>query len=859
MYKCNALHVAVAAALGFTALPLVGHAQTSQPQKVEKVEVTGTNIKRTDTETASPIQVISREDIERSGAATIGELLRNIPANNAASLTEVGAVASFGGGASSISLRGLGGRATLVLINGRRVAPYGFGAFDESVVDLNSIPREAVERVEILKDGASAIYGSDAIAGVVNVILRKDYKGAEVTGSYGISERSDAKRFSVRGTAGMGDLARDKFNAFVSAEHFQQDPLFLAERRNSDFRDIGYLNRRSTFSSPGNFYTVNPNTGGTFLARNGTCQGPINLPAGQCLIDTNDFTMTIPKYERDSVYARGTFEFSPSLSLFSEIGLNRAKFRYQLDPQFYTNDDAGFGIEFAANDPRNPTGQDAILRYRAGDIGPRAFTIKSDFTRALVGAKGALGAWDWEVAGLYTESKTSQQNTGNILTAEFEAALRNGFVPGIRSANPDSVYARISPTLTNTGLSEAKGVDVKLSGEIGRLPGGAIGLALGAEYRKESFNEVPDIRYQNGEVFGNIANTTRGSRNVSAVFGEVNLPILKNLEAQAAVRADKYSGISASVTPKLGVKYVPVKELALRGTFAKGFAAPTFQATNDIVNAYFTTVLDPVYCITGDEAECAWPVSGTSGGNKALKPEKSDTFTLGAVFEPNQSVSLALDYYSIDRKNEVSQLSAAYLIDNPQLYPGFVVRGANGRIDSINTPFVNIARTKTTGLDFDLKAKVSSSAGTLRLGLFANYVISWDSQSVPNIEIENFNGTYNQPRWRLNASAEWEQGPWVARLSHNHVGGFDYNTGPGQTCPRAQFVGGCEVKAWGTNDLYIGYSGFKKTTLSLLVANIEDRGPAADFRQFDSSFRRYNAFYHSILGRMYYANLSYKF
>jgi iron complex outermembrane recepter protein len=839
----------------------VAQTSTAQPtpQKVERVEVTGTNIKRTDTETASPVQVVSREDIQRSGAPTIGELLRNIPANNAGSLTEVGAVAAFGAGASSVSLRGLGGRATLVLINGRRVAPYGFGGFSESVVDLNSIPAEAIERVEILKDGASAIYGSDAIAGVVNLILRRDYKGAEVSARYGISEQSDAKRYTVRGTVGFGDIASDKFNVFLSGEHYKQDPLLHSERRSSDFRDVGYVNRRSTYSYPGNFYTVNPTTGGTFLARNGTCIGYINLPAGQCLIDTNDYTYAFPQVERNGVFGRATYELSPSLSLFAELGASRTEFTYQLDPQFYTNDEGDWGIRFEANDPRNPTGQPVSLRYRAGDVGPRKFNIKSDFTRAVAGLKGNFGAWDWEIAGAFTESKTRQQNFGNIITAEMERALANGFVPGNRSANGEAVYSRISPTLTNTGLSDAKGIDAKVSREIGSLPGGPIGLAIGGEYRKESFNQAPDLAYQTGAVFGSTSNVTRGERDITAVFAEVSLPVLKNLEAQLAIRTDKYSGIKRSTTPKVGVKYVPVKELALRATYAQGFAAPTFQATTDTVNNYFTQVLDPKYCINGDEAECSWPIAGTSGGNKSLKPETSDTFTLGLVFEPTPAFSATLDYYSIDRKDEVSQLDITYLLENPQLYPGFVVRGQNDRIVSVNTPYVNIARTKTTGLDLELRGKVASDVGTFRLGTSANYVITWETEAIPGSGLENYNGTWNQPRWRATAYAEWERGPWVARLSHSHVGGFAYIGTPQQTCPRAQFVGGCEVAAWGTNDVFVAYKGFKNLELNALIANIEDRGPPADFRSRDSSFSRYNRFFHNNLGRMYYVGLGYKF
>src|SRR3954466_7831501 len=224
---------AVACAFGAgvaLASPLPALAQ--QAQKVEKIEVTGSNIKRIDTETAAPVQIITREEIERTGKTTITELLRSLPANLTGGLNDLTGSNSFSSGASSISLRGLGSTATLVLLNGRRIAPYGLADpnFGQSgIVNLDQFPLDVVDRVEILKDGASAIYGSEAVAGVVNIILRKDYKGAQVGGYYSGNRDNEYQTYRANGTIGFGDLARDRYNVFANLEHFHRDSTTIAD------------------------------------------------------------------------------------------------------------------------------------------------------------------------------------------------------------------------------------------------------------------------------------------------------------------------------------------------------------------------------------------------------------------------------------------------------------------------------------------------------------------------------------------------------------------------------------------------------------------------------------------------------
>src|SRR5688572_9826404 len=250
----RALIQALGTGVAISVVASAAHAQ--QAQRVEKIEVTGTNIKRVDTETASPVTIITREEIQRSGATTVSEVIRQLPANNAGSFSE-NSLNSFAAGAAAVSLRGLGAQATLILLNGRRLTPYPFAnGAQVTFVDLNTIPLEVVDRIEVLKDGASAIYGSDAMAGVINVILRKDFKGIEVGANWGITSEHDAESWRATGTLGFADLAKDRWNFFANFEHREQDPLQANARAwtsTGNLLTFGNQTRRSQNGFPGNF------------------------------------------------------------------------------------------------------------------------------------------------------------------------------------------------------------------------------------------------------------------------------------------------------------------------------------------------------------------------------------------------------------------------------------------------------------------------------------------------------------------------------------------------------------------------------------------------------------------------------
>lgn len=869
MIKKKQLAVAIAATFVATG---VAYAQ-QQPQKVEKVEVTGSNIKRVDTETAAPIQVISREDIARSGATTIAEVLRNIPASNAGSVSEA-AVASFTPGANAPSLRGLGGAATLVLINGRRVAPHGFAVGGQTTfVDVNSIPPAAVERIEVLLDGASAIYGSEAMAGVINIIMRKDYTGVIAAGSYGRSSRSDGESTNLSLVFGKGSLASDRYNVFGALSYGEGGAVSAANRpttRTSDYRGLGSIDRRSTYSNPGNAY----NAANTAFV--GVLPGCATIGtaadgglAGRCLYDFAQYTDLIPETKKASGYLRGTFALNADVELFGELSATQSKFLQ--NSASYNVTTLGYnGIILPASHPQNTFGRDVAIRYRLSDV-PQTISATSDTLRGVAGAKATFGAWDFESALLYSSSDTDVTYRGfprdSVLADEVLVSgtsnVRNSVTLGNLSAD---LRGRLYPSLVNNGKTSVTGIDFKASRELMSLPGGYLGFAFGADYRRESFKTKPDALVEAGEISTLGTSSADGSRNVSAAFVEFSLPVVKNVEAQLAGRIDNYSDFGSKFTPKFAVKWRAAPFAILRATYSEGFRAPSLTETSSSpVTGFFNGVRDPQNCPVPDanNVNCSLQVRATLGANPNLKPETSRSYVFGVVLEPSKDVSVAVDYYDIKRQNEISSLDTEYLLANERLYPGYVIRDSAGLITGLRLPYENLGSTNVRGLDVDLRGSASlGEMGKLSTQFLYNYMPTYLVKPVANAEELNYAGTYLQPKERFRIATTWTRGPWEANVIWNRTGSYLRAFTPSDlTCAltAAQIAGGqCGVKAWSTTDLVVRYTGFRNLVATLAVMNIEDRQPPLDQRR-ETRFTWYQPNFHSAMGRFYRVGLSYEF
>jgi iron complex outermembrane recepter protein len=858
------------ACLGFGAGNALAQAQQADPpppprpaSKLERVEVTGSNIKRTDVETAAPVQVLTREDLARTGANTVGDVITRLTdAQGGLSGVEF---SGFTPGAATISLRGLGGGATLVLINGRRIAPYGITGFQETITSVNSLPLSAIDRIDILKDGASAIYGSEAIAGVVNIILRKDYNGLEASANTTFNQDGGYKAYRAGITGGFGDITADRYTAFFTYEHFVQESMIISENKFFPSRNLvsltGQANQdfRSSYAYPGNTFT-----GGVIRALPGCAPANQRVVGGvtRCVLDTFDYNTLAPRVVRDSLFTRGVFDISANLSLFAEVGFSKSQNDFQFDPQFYFNN-AGSSLTV----PGGPYGSatPVNLLYRAGDLGPRQYLVDVTESRALVGLKGSLGNWEFDTAIGQLGSKVDVGQTGSILISQMEPALAAGeYIPG--QANSQAVIDRISPTLYRRGKSTTSFLDFKVSTELAQLPAGPLGFAAGAETRREKQKDNFAEEFVTGDVFGfGALDPLDTSRRASSVFAEFNVPIVKTLETQLAARYDKYSVGGNSTTPKVGVKWNALPTLLLRGTYAKGFRVANPRETATAVSVgFFNGVQDPVRCpvIDPTNPDCSLSIQANVSGNPALEPETSTSQTIGFVFEPIKDVSLAVDSWVIKRKEEITNLDINFLLGNQGTYAGLIRRDATGSITDVDLPYVNLAGTSVRGVDFDLKAKQNAGEfGKLDFGFAGSYYQYFRIQPAPGAENEDYNGTYSQPRFRSQAYGAWESGPWTAQLSWYRVGRYRNQPTPTSPCSApATLSRYCDIPQWDTFSLFARYKGFKNLELSFVMDNIFDTAPPFDYRAaVNSQTRAWSPIYHNAFGRTFTVRGNYKF
>lgn len=862
------LAAAVAAAFAATAA-------AQQAQKVEKIEVTGSNIKRVDAEGPAPVQVITREDIERNGASTLAEVIRNLPANSTGSYDET-FTGSFARGSAGISLRGLGQKSTLTLINGRRMAVYSFAQnLQDNFVDLNSIPLAAIERIEILKDGASAIYGSDAIAGVVNVILRKDYAGAEAGLSGGTTTHWDGQEVHLTGAVGSGKPGRDRYNVMLAADYFNREHVWARDRRltsDGDYRGIpgGEQLPNSTLSNPG-----------TFLRRPGTtpfgtfARQPFpNCPPervilfngnNNCTENVNAYHSGVPETKRAGLFGRGTLELSPALTAFAELAFNTSETFTQNPPFTVPSSQIGPGLArqiqaiLPVGHNSNPFSVPIELRYRFSDVGPRQIENTTDAIRVVGGLSGTWRDWSWEAAAGWTRSESEQKDRNNIRISGLLAAIADNSYNFINnSANSPAVYDRIRVNYSRRGDSRLSFVDAKVSGELAQWRSGPLGMAAGVEFRREDYDDRSDPVLVQGDVLGRGSTQARGSRDITSAYAELSVPVLRNLEMQLAARTDRYSDYGSSSTPKLGLRWNVDPSLLLRATFAKGFRAPSIPESGESSAFFFQTLQDTTRCAIN--AVYCGPVSvpGSFSANADLRPEKSDSFTAGFVWEPVRAASIGVDYYFVKQKDLVSSRDFQFILDNESLYSRYVTRGpqtaediargAAGPLVLVAVPFENLSSVETRGIDVDARVRLAAAGSTWTLGFTGSYIMSYKQPLAPEEPLTEFAGTYELPRFRGVGSLAWSAGPWSASAAVNYVHKFKQSSS-------ASAAADPEIKPWTTVDLQAAYTGLPNTRLVLGVKNAFDREPPVAIAET----LLYVFQQHSLRGRFVYAGVNYRF
>lgn len=831
MFKRTTISLGALAAIGMLA------SAPAMAQGAQRVEITGSNIKRIGTEGPLPVEVITRADIERKGIASTNDLIRSLSYMSSYN-DELISNSPNATGSATAGFRGLSGDQTVVLLNGRRLANYGF---DGAFVNLNTIPLGAIQRVEVLKDGAAAIYGADAIGGVINFITRKDYKGVELSGSYGISSRGDSDETSLTGTVGFGQLESDRFNVLANLNYFKRDPLMNLDRertRTADYRRFGGSNQLSTFAPTGNFVNPLTNLQSPFTP----CPDPSLLVtpspltpgtagSSSCVFDFTPYRSTLYSTERLGGLLAGRLKLNDNAQLFAELMFARSE-------SFASAAGAPGSFNLPVGHPANSFATAISVRGRPLQAGPRTTDNTSNASRLLAGIEGSIGKFDYNVAVGQAKNKSINDDGGYFLSDKMFAAIANRTFNPFSLTNPQSVIDAIKSSDRRVGETTNTFIDAKASTELFAMAGGNAAIAVGVTFGKEEISDVPGPNSQIGNIFGSIQQSVVvADRKLSAAYAELSLPLTSSIEAQLAVRHDHYKGSASSTTPKVAVRFQPMKEVLLRASYSEGFKMPSLRDLFGGLNASADSVQDFPGCAASNVTATNCPrlqYDRFSGGNSELKPEKAKGMNFGIQLEPTRDTRLGLDYFVINKTDEIGLVLTQFVIDNVPYVrgatttlggnPAFsVTRNAGGTITAVNTSLGNLGERKIRGFDLSAEQRFGLPFGRATLEATGTYYTKYDYADQPATPLYNRLGLLNLPRWRAQLRAGLQAGSWDANLFFNtRAAMYDkqQSTAATPVTSTTKIVGNFD-----TVDLSVVYTGFKNLRLSGSVRNVFDREP----------------------------------
>ncbi|WP_225421073.1 TonB-dependent receptor domain-containing protein [Sphingomonas parva] len=952
--------------------PVAPLANSAEPSEEEAIVVTGTLFRSTTGATPSPVTVVTAETLEQRGINTTQEAIQRLASNNGPALTNsFTANGAFAAGASAVSLRGLSTNSTLVLFDGMRAAYYPLADdATRNFVDLNTIPDDIVDRIEVLRDGASSTYGADAIAGVVNVITKKQITGISGRAEAGISQRGDAANHRLSLTAGWGDLDDQGFNAYLSGFYYDQDQLFNRDRPypyNSQNQTGICLGSVCGPNIGPNGGSINPSDGGysgfstttdaslfatTFFV---APAGPANAaetgryqflnPAAGCIAGETPYTLTAAEFAADarapqtvcqgdlvSQYGvispniqrwgasfRATGRLGDDMEAFFQANFLQSKVDYDglpasirrngptgiNFPRFSTAAFAGganapgsFILALpvyvcplvnnlpdpncnAANpnaqlNPNNPfaaSGQVARILGRIPNLLEYNET-KSRTYRAAAGITGGLwNDWSFSVDGVAMRTDLRRTSNGYIQIQNLLNVIADGrynFVNPL--ANTQATLDYISPDNITDSNSQLYSAQATIGGPVLALPGGDLKVGAGVSIRYESVDAPsansdlngPTQRYFVLNAFG-----TSGSRTVRSAYAEIDAPILDQLEINASGRFDDYSSGQSAFSPKVGAKFTPFRQLALRGTWSRGFRIPSFAEANAIPTTGFVTATQSLYndaflaqygCSLATFNSCPAYVRSASYGQTTLaspdlEPEKSRSFTAGLIAEPIRNVSFSVDYFNIKKTGAITTPSnspallayysgqpipAGYNVIPDSASPDFP--GALPRVAFVQSQLINANTIRSEGLDFAASARFDLGGGIrFTTSAEASYIINL-STTFPDGTTESYEGTLGNfnltagsgtPKWHgsWQNTLEWDK--WTLSATADYFGGYnlsaaDQGTEPGDCgLLSAQFVR-CDVPRYITVDVATSWEVNDNLRFYLNVLNVLDDLPPID-------------------------------
>ncbi|MGK5018255.1 TonB-dependent receptor [Janthinobacterium sp. HLS12-2] len=855
MFKPLAISLAIAAA--FPAFPTLAHAGDD----MLRVNVTGSNIRVSEKEGASAVQVITAKELKASGKTSVSDVLRAISANSGNSYNEQ-YTGSFSAGTSGLSLRGIGQKNTLILVNGKRVASYATAQnLQETFVDLNSLPMAAVQRIEVLKDGASSVYGSDAVAGVVNIILYKEFTGTDITAQWGGStEGTGQHEKSAALQTGFGKLEEDGYSLVFSIDAQQRDKLQQSDvewMRDADFRN----------QQRGSLGWAITNYAGTDPTRTlGGVRGPLQLvnygditpgKTGQVLAyNPSPYKTLIPGIQRVHTAARATVKLNADTEAYVDLLHSYSRADQTFSAPLTVNNATRvwnnatqaldtIPVVLPVGHPNNPGTAPLPFTATLFDLGPRLKQDKVTFYRALAGVKGTLAGWDWDAAVGHSSSKLEETVQNFVNRYEFQKVLADGSYNFFdQSQNSEAVRNRLRLSTLRPAESTLDTLDFSAAKDIWDLPAGPLGFAAGAQWRREKMDSQTSTAVLSGTELRPAINIINGTRSVSALFAEFNVPVVKDLSVNLAGRADHYSDFGNAFSPKASARYQAAPWLLVRGTVSRGFRAPSLPEITQSTAVSYVSVLDPRDPITPTQTR---GVTAITIANTALRPERSNNLNLGVVVSPTSSSSIGLDYYRIKQEGVIGTESATTTIANEATAPQKVTRDADGRITTLYRQYRNQGQREVSGIDIDLRQRfVDKGWGKLTLAGQLSRVLRFAEPLSDGALLTDGAGTNyfgSIPKWRGVSSATWEQGKWSSTLTWNYVGSYAQNTHLDES-----------VAAFSTFDVTSSWQVTPKANVTFIVQNLANKRAPWDYASTGFDFTQADP-----RGRVAALKLNYKF
>ena len=767
--------------------------EEDQSAPTESIVVTGSRIRRADIVGVGPATVVTAESIENTGIVNIETVLQRLPANAGFAGNQTNAYwANNGYGTAQVNLRGLGIKRTLVLLNNRRLVAGGTGA--NSSPDLNMIPVSIIERIDVLKDGASAIYGADAVAGVVNIIANTDFEGFGVGARYGITERGDGADFTADLTWG---IQGDRGGMSAAVTYQKTDAINMASRAPCALAE----------TIPGQLNCVNSAStlGGRAVLPNGQQINFSNAPgnsnfyepysAAKHNFNSSRFLNAVSPIERVSTAFFAHYDLTDDITAFGEFLYTFRKSRQIATPGTLRN------LSISATNPSNPTGQNLVLvQRRLGEPGPRIFFQETNTWHGNAGLRGKLpNGWNWEVAGSYGRN-TGVDGSTNIANLE---RVRNSvntsvcsFAAGAAIPCGDYLGADLTPevldyilfTSRDHGGNELAAVTADLTGDLFQLlPAGPVAFAAGVSYRKEKGWRDPDPLTVAGIANTNQQDPISGSVTSKEAYLELSVPVLKDvpffqrLELNAAGRYSDYNLFGSTFNYKFSADWQVFDALRFRATYGTGFRVPNVPELYGGVSEGNLTTTDPCsrYPQSGnpvliancqasgvrpDYVQLGTSILTTVGGNENLEPESSRSWTAGVVIQPRSIVpglTLTADWFDIDIKDAIraipgsTKLAICYNTPNlaHEFCDDFTRSPLTGEVNFLSAQPINTGRERMQGLDFGLvyNRQVGTVGLTFDLSVshMKKYVIT-PFEGGEDIIFHGFIGGGNGgfPRWR---------------------------------------------------------------------------------------------------------------